>query len=281
MVVAFNTQSGSMNAVLKLYDRRFGPDFRTIEGTYSPHTSEDEAIWQEYVHKGMAAPFFHRIEEDQAASLLPLGPDDYYEASWEGRAQYEGGLQHRVLQYFDTETETYDKLIDLQGAYIPMMLAHVCVSQPLPDLAETEVYFRIPGILIQFIDGRSLWRLADRPNAPKEEELGGIIQMAVDIADAINDRGVIMGDCRPQNVIVERETRQPFIHDFAQCCFKETCVYDPDDPNDQGYQDSVYQHGNPKAIGMVMATRVKRELGFELNIRYRNLEPNGQGSTVR
>src|SRR5436190_23679597 len=69
MVVSFKTQSGPMNAVLKLYDRRFGPDFRTIEGTYSPHTSEDEATWQKYVHQGMAAPFFHRMEEDQAASL--------------------------------------------------------------------------------------------------------------------------------------------------------------------------------------------------------------------
>lgn len=169
MVVTLKTESGSMNAVLKLYDRRFGPDFRMIRGTYSPHTSEAEAGWQKYVSQGMAAPFFRRMEEDQAASMLLLGPNHYYEDSWEGRAEYEGALQREVLQYFDTETETYDRLVDLQGKNIPTMLAHVCVSQPKPDLAETEVYFRIPGILIQLIDGCSLWSLPTPRRHPKRK----------------------------------------------------------------------------------------------------------------
>lgn len=265
MAVTFDTQAGPMNAVLKLYDRRFGPDFRTIRRRYSPHTSEDEAIWQEYVHQGKAPGFFDRIDQEQAVSLFPWSPHHYYDDSWEGRAQYEGALQRRVLEYFDTETATYERLTDLQGTCIPLMFAHV-VSQPLPDLpdlAETQVYFRIPGILIQLIDGCSLWQLADPPDVPKAEELESIVQAAVDTADAINDRGVVMEDCRPQNVIVERDTRRPFIHDFAQCFFRDACT------DDQDYQDLVYSHGNPKAIGMVMATRVKRDLGFQLNIRYR------------
>ncbi|KAG8428481.1 hypothetical protein J3459_003875 [Metarhizium acridum] len=149
------------------------------------------------------------------------------------------------------------------------MLAHVYVSQPLPNLAQTEVYFRIPGILIQLIDGCSLWQLADPSNVPKAKELEGIVQSAVDIANAINDHGVVMNDCRPQNVIVERDTHKPFIHDFSQCCFKEACAYDPDEPDDQVYQDVVFSHGYPRAIGMVMTTRVKLELGFQLNIHYR------------
>ncbi|KAI1394580.1 hypothetical protein F4819DRAFT_481118 [Hypoxylon fuscum] len=270
MVVTFDTQLGPMKAILKLYDRRFGPDFRTIGGRYSPHTSEDEAIWQEYVHQGRAPEFFDRIKQDQAASRLYWSPEHYYEDSWEGRAQYEGGLQRRVLEYFDTETATYERLADIQGTYIPTMLAHVYVSQPLPDLAKMEVYFRIPDILIQLINSCSLWQLADPSNAPKAKELEGIVQEAVDIANAINDHGVVMKDCRPQNVIVEWDTHQPFIHDFAQCGFKEACTDDPDDPNDQGYQDVVCSHGNQRAIGMVVTTRVKRELGFQLNIQYRH-----------
>ncbi|KAK3935001.1 hypothetical protein QBC46DRAFT_220068, partial [Diplogelasinospora grovesii] len=133
MVVTFDTRSGPVNAVLKLYDRRFGPNFRTIEGKYSPHTSEDEAIWQEYVRKGMAPEFLDRMEQEQAVSLFPWSPDDYYEDSWVGRAQYEGRLQRRVLECVDTETATYERLTDLQGTYIPTMLAHVYMSQPLPD----------------------------------------------------------------------------------------------------------------------------------------------------
>lgn len=111
---------------------------------------------------------------------------------------------------------------------------------------------------------------ADPPKAPKKEELESIVRMAVDTVDAINDRGVVLEDCRPQNVIVELKTRRPFIHDLAQCGFKETCAYDLDDPDDKGFQDVVYENGNPRAIGMVMATRVKRELGFQLNIKYRD-----------
>ncbi|KAG8428482.1 hypothetical protein J3459_003904 [Metarhizium acridum] len=77
MVVTFDTQTGPRKAILKLYDRRFGPDFRTINGKYSPHTSEDEATWQEYAHQGRAPEFFNRIEQGQAASLFLWSPDDY------------------------------------------------------------------------------------------------------------------------------------------------------------------------------------------------------------
>jgi hypothetical protein len=110
MVVTLKTESGSMNAVLKLYDRRFGPDFRMIRGTYSPHTSEAEAGWQKYVSQAMAAPFFRRMEEDQAASMLLLGPNHYYEDSWEGRAEYEGALQREVLS---TSTQRQRRTTDL------------------------------------------------------------------------------------------------------------------------------------------------------------------------
>jgi hypothetical protein len=217
------------------------------------------------------------MERDQAESMLYLFPDDYYEDSWEGHAQYEGGLQRQVLQYFDTETETYDRLIDLQGVYIPTMLAHVYISQPRHTPAETEVYFRIPGILIQRIKGSSLLQLANHGQSILEKEvLEGIVQHAVKIANAINEHGVVMKDCRPENVIVEEATSQPFIHDFAQCGFRENCAYDPNDPSDRGYLDSVRQHGNPRAIGMVMTKRVRRERGFQLNIQYPGLEEAGQ-----
>ncbi|KAI5919428.1 hypothetical protein F4810DRAFT_503553 [Camillea tinctor] len=98
MVVTFDTPSGPMKAVLKLYDRRFGPSFRTIEGTYSPHTSENEAIWQEYINQGNASALFDRIEEDQVVSVLRWSPNDYYEDSWKGRAQFEGGQGCMMLR---------------------------------------------------------------------------------------------------------------------------------------------------------------------------------------
>ncbi|OAA60365.1 hypothetical protein SPI_05489 [Niveomyces insectorum RCEF 264] len=275
MVIAFDTKSGPMEAVLKLYDRRFGPDFRTVEGKYSVHTSHNETAWQEYVDRGLAGPFFQKMAADQAESMLFLFPDDYYDDSWEGLAQYEGGLQRQVLQYFDTETKTYDRLRDLQGTAIPVMLAHVCVSrlQQIPD--SKDVYFRIPGIVIQHIKGSSLSRLVDIGHQciylEQAATLEDIVQSAVDVAHAINKHGVILRDCRPENVIVEQATRQPFFYDFAQCGFEEECAYKPDDPDDQGFRDAVRQHGNPRAIGMVMAKRAERELGFQLQIRYPEL----------
>lgn len=282
MVVAFDTQSGPADAILKLYDRRFGQDFRTLDGEYSPHTSQNEETWQQYVDQGLAAPFFQQMEDDQAKSMLFLFPDDYYEDSWEGRAKYEGGLQHQVLQYFDTETKTYERLNDLQGIHIPMMLAHVYVSQPRHKSTETEVYFRIPGILIQRIKGSSLFQLADGgQSALQNEALESIVQRTVNIANIINERGVIMRDCRPENVIVESATSQPFIHDFAQCFFRENCAYNPNDPNDRGYLDYVRQHGNPRAIGMVMTKLVSRERGFQLNIQYPELEEAAQEETSK
>ncbi|TAQ85592.1 hypothetical protein B7494_g6098 [Chlorociboria aeruginascens] len=269
MVVTFNTHSGPMNAILKLYDRRFGPYFRTREGKYASHSVQDEAAWQDYVHRGMANPFFHGMDEDIATSMT-LAPEDYHEDSWEGRAQYEGALQLQALQYFNTETETYKRLSELQGLYIPTMLAHVRISQLVPDLPGTEVYFRIPGILIQLIDGWNLSQLADPPNAPSQEKLERIVQMAADTADFINYYGVTMADCHPQNVLVERATDHPFFFDFAQCWFKE------EDQDDQSYQEYVSQTRNSAEIGMAMVKQVKEKLGIELNIWYSNLEQNGQ-----
>jgi len=272
MVVTFVTESGPMDAVLKLYDRRFGRNFRTIRGKYSPHSSDDEAAWHEYVRKGMADPFFRQLEEEEAASLLPLNPAHKHNDTSEGHAQYEGALQRQAMAYFDTETRTYEKLTDLQGAYIPTMLAHVCVSQPRLDLQtpEMELYFRIPGILIQRIDScASLWELAESQTPFGEQKLGDIVQMAVDEAVAVNNRGVVMNDCRPENVIIEQNTCQPFIHDFAQCFFEEACVEDPDDPDAPDYRACVIQSGNPRAIGMVMEMLVRRKLGYQLSINYR------------
>lgn len=46
MVVTFDTPLEPMIAALKLYDRRFGPQFRDVFGKYERHTSEYEECWQ-------------------------------------------------------------------------------------------------------------------------------------------------------------------------------------------------------------------------------------------
>ncbi|CAM1504652.1 Fc.00g022430.m01.CDS01 [Cosmosporella sp. VM-42] len=50
IVVTIRTGSGSnMQAILKLYDRRFGTALQSIQGKHAPHASADEAVSQSFV----------------------------------------------------------------------------------------------------------------------------------------------------------------------------------------------------------------------------------------
>ncbi|KAK3941993.1 hypothetical protein QBC46DRAFT_380915 [Diplogelasinospora grovesii] len=288
MDVTINTESGSnFRAVLKLYDRRFGTDLRSIRGEHAPHTAADEAVFQSFVRQGKMGPFLRELEEEMKTALISPKASHLYDGTPEGSAKYEAALWQECNDYFDCETEAYARLRDLQGRSIPRMYAHVCLaprsSDAPPDLLQSQTarYLEVKGVLLELIPGYSLWDLPTSPLAPPDPKKTwpAIVQSAVDAAHDINRRGVIMKDCGPRNVVVDERSQTPFIIDLAQCCFRDKATEawektrepgeeDEDWDPDVEYWERVMGFDNAGAIGAVMTTLLLQTKGMKLDIKY-------------
>ncbi|GAB1320672.1 hypothetical protein MFIFM68171_10882 [Madurella fahalii] len=287
-----------IRAVLKLYDRRFGDDLRGFYYKHIPHTPARETAFQSFVRQGKMSAFLCELNEEEKVRIIPPQPSrQLYDGEdrsnpkedAESIAKYEAALWRQCNQYFDNETEAYDRLSEIQGKSIPQMYGHVRVLVPSPDVPrdlQLSPYFEVKGILLQWVNGYSLTDLPTSPMAPSDTaEWAGIIQTAVDAAHDINKRGVVMEDCQPRNVVMDRRSQTPFLIDFAQCDFKDRMIErwheegedkDKDEDEDEDEEPNpeaeywvfAMSRDNPGAIGAVMRTKVLKTKGIELDIKY-------------
>ncbi len=279
------SEGTDIRAVLKLYDRRFGKDLRIGQRYAAPHMPVNEAMFQDFVRRGMMAPFFRELEEEKKAELLPSRPGHFLDSTLESQGKFEAALWHECSDHFACETKAYERLRDLQGKLIPDMLAHVRVvpfdSDALsipPDLQHMASYFEVKGVLLGLIEGYSLEDIATSPLGPSDKaQWQPIIQAAAGAAHEINKRGVLMNDASPRNVVVDRRSQTPFIVDLAQCHFKDDLAelwhemeWDKEeeywDPDVQ-YWERASSDQNPAAIGLVAASRV-RKMGVTVDLAF-------------
>jgi hypothetical protein len=282
--VTFQTRQGPpVHRVLKLYDRRFGSCLREVgKDRAAPYTQENEAAFEAFVRRGMMPGFLRHRRERNETETLPVRARDFLDEPnrTESLAEYEAALWQECIEHFECETKAYHRLADLQGTLIPHIHAHVSLSATklatiIPQ--ETAPYFEVRGILLERIDGYSLESLTLGPLPRNLRTWQHIIQLAADAAYEINKRGVIMEDCAPRNVVVDRQSQTPRIVDLAQCIFRDEmasewykCGWHEDedwDP-DVEYWEQAITTSNPGAIGAVMVNRVQRKTGVKLDIRY-------------
>ncbi|KAG7287281.1 hypothetical protein NEMBOFW57_006788 [Staphylotrichum longicolle] len=125
MEVSIKTASGpEFRAVLKLYDRRFGRNFREIYGKYAPHTEADEVVSRSFVRQGKMAPFLRMLEHDKKTADIAVRSYRYHDSTPEGKAKFEAALWQECIEHFECETEAYARLRELQAKLIPHMHAH-------------------------------------------------------------------------------------------------------------------------------------------------------------
>ncbi|KUI59261.1 hypothetical protein VP1G_06523 [Cytospora mali] len=135
-----------------------------------------------------------------------------------------------------------------------------CIEEA--DWEKGKGYFQVGGNLIQRISGFILGDLLDLMEASPDVDYQGLCQSAVEVAEEVNECGVINYDCKPRNMIVQTPTMQPFMIDFAQCSFREEFA------NDDEYNQIVEYWGNPIGFGGVVATRLNRVLKLGITIQY-------------
>lgn len=273
MVIAYKTKSGiPKKAVLKVFDRRFGKSFRKIPAPYecyAPHTSEKENSWSNYIRRGKAQALFEEIKADyEQTQTLPCCPAEYWmdEDDPDRFARFEGALQYDALRHFKNETTAYERLVEVQGQCIPKLLAHVRISLGSDETktaginTDNSKFFEINGILMEQIEGFSLDKLLSNPTLLDEGKWKNVLQRVVDTAKDINERGVVLGDCRPGNVLIRASSETPFFHDFAQAT-----IFDPK-YRKQLFEAAV-QNNNPgnlvKRLVSYLETRKKAKLGIK------------------
>lgn len=239
MCVAITLDSGrDIHAVLKLYDRRFGVDLRDYRMVHLPLTTEKEALFKSFVRRNAIGPFLTQLAQDQERELIPIPPHHHLDDdNFEGSEKYEAALWKDCDDMFNCETKAYELLKDLQGAGVPRLLATVRLadtSSIIPsDLIDgpDAKYWDVNGILLQYIPGINLINLDSSSIDVKEWPI--LVQRSVDLVHKINEYGVVMMDCSTRNVIVDQESHQPFVIDFAQCWFKdEMKLWEPSNEQD-------------------------------------------------
>lgn len=244
------------NAILKLFDRRFGTTLRRTKSL--SHTVTKEEIFQESVRTGAVDSVLRAIEEETRASGFGVSYSSEVDGSDEVYVLYEANLWQTCEEYFDHESKAYKKLSDLQGKIIPQLFAHVqlpplqeaAVSVPadLLERQETAQYFQVKGLLMQLVDGYELWDLPTSGLAPANPgQWQGIVQAAVDAAHTINRKGICMNDCSPYNVVVEKASQRPFIVDLAQYWSRED-IDDDDDDDDNAGEPSLGMDGKADQV---------------------------------
>ncbi|KAK4095719.1 hypothetical protein N658DRAFT_502410 [Parathielavia hyrcaniae] len=275
-----------VHRVLKLYDRRFGSGLRGVyKDSVAPHTQQTEAAFEAFVRRGMMPGFLRQLKERNEIETLPvrarefLDPDEEPNHT-EGLAKYEAALWQDCIEHFECETKAYHRLADIQGTLVPRLHAHVRLSATKPAAIPKEAapYFEVRGILLERIDGYCLENLSLGPPLPQNlRTWHHIIQLAADAAHEINKRGIIMQDCAPRNVVVDRKSQTPRIVDLAQCWFRDVLVdrwYKAGWHEDEGwdpdveYWEQANTTDNPGAIAAVMATIIRQKTCVKLEFRY-------------
>ncbi|KAL7935676.1 hypothetical protein V8C35DRAFT_259607 [Trichoderma chlorosporum] len=290
MGVTITLESGpDVHAVLKLYDRRFGTDLRNDGRKYLPCTVAKKALFESFVRQNAIGPFLTQLAQDQEGRILPIRTHHHLDGTVEGSAKYEAALWQECDGMFNCETKAYELLKDLQGIEIPRLLATVRLVDTSSNISSDLIsgpgakYRDVKGILLQYVPGFNLIDLDKSSVDVKKWPV--LVQRAVDVAHKINERGVVVLDCSPRNVIVDEQSQLPVVIDFAQCWFKHemkirSALLEPGNKKEKEeegeidvdleaeYWDRVVSTDNPGAIGAVMSTRLKREKGVGIKIQY-------------
>ncbi|KAJ8107298.1 hypothetical protein ONZ43_g6778 [Nemania bipapillata] len=289
--VRLQNWDGPQEVVLKLYDRRFGNYRKTSsynEDPPIPHTTQGEEAFKRYIREGLIETLIKELEaQDDEEGSFEFADDDEPDdrPEWEKLAESEGEHYYNLRKDYTTEVRAYKELQELQGHCIPKLFSTVYFDMPSAQSDLPAIYFRVPGILIQKLDGCRLLDIFTELEKEGPSLWRKIIQDTVDIAAKPLSLGVMNDDASARNVVVafssEKEF-QPYLVDFARAYFKwdmrfRECVFNNPDWK-QGlcccWSCLIEGWADPQQIGWDMACEMKRVHGQMPEIEYPKRPPH-------
>ena len=241
---------------LKLYDRRFAPQWRSDWGL-DPWTPALEEELLEFSRCSSSEAFMRRLREDPDASEDDEGWTD---------AQHEACLSHKLQCIFQTEKTVYGELSHHQGSLIPKLYGAVTMgtsTSPSSDgVGSSPVIFDIPGLLLEYIDGFAFSELAYSSVGRSEWQY--LADRAVRATNhVLLESNVLNDDVRPDNMMVcedqnyERGYRVIMI-DFGSCRLRK----DGETIEEWGLEK--HRQDEEGAMGAVLQIQLRNKAGFEL-----------------
>ncbi|KAH7474957.1 hypothetical protein BFJ63_vAg4522 [Fusarium oxysporum f. sp. narcissi] len=247
-LVQFMTDSGStQEAVLKLYDRRYGGHIRQFYGTATVPSRASEDAYHLFVRQGRMRVFSQVLGQTyKSAPVRPRAVDFYINQQDlsimpDGMARFEAATWYEYDQRLKTEFRAYKQLEPMQGNEIPRLYAHVRIPLSVvdPDVegvgTESEEFLCVHGLLLQYIPGLRLSHLptpglAQIIDKPVHDALAELAQRAVDAMYEINKFGILLKTNSNDVILQQRNNvavdspERPYIIDFAEAVFKEDLV---------------------------------------------------------
>lgn len=241
-------------AILKLYDPRFLEE-RMIEGAADRWTLESQletdTITDELYQMHETAGFSTPTGVDSESDLEYTDEEDKCEQHLEklqkshstlvNRWKAENHYRRRVKWTFENECEAYEQLHPLQGICIPAFFGTTEFDESWKT--SLNIRYDIKGILIQYIDGLSLEEI--KPNSPTALANCHLGQAILLNFEKLSNLGVLHGDVRLPNIIVQNDGRIFFI-DFGLAFVRW------DEESDEDWAKRVLEEGETTDLKLLL-----------------------------
>lgn len=253
----------------------------------------DQLDFEDFARQDAIGPFLEELNHDQKTAILPKLSWHYLDGNVGQTARYEAALWQECENMYNDEVMAYEHLKHFQGTRIPQLLASIRLvnanSIPVDLINEpTAKYWDIKGILLQYIPGITLVNLDS--SLIKVHEWPNLIGRTMDLVCQINEDGVVIENCSLRNVIVNEESLELCVIDFAQSWLRDKMERYMQSPQESGTEtkeefevdeDIVLKEGdgldldseywelvrfcdNAGSIGAVMTTMLQKRLGSKI-----------------
>ena len=177
--------------------------------------------------------FYNLIEQLAAPVRLALGGNDSpptlpdYESLEEigrgGMGVVYRGLHRKLRRQDAIKVIRPDRLCNVSPEYVRQMQSRfeqelrVAACMALENIVPVYQVGEVDGCLwfsMQFVDGGSLLELC-RTTVVAPEQIVVVIERIARAVDKLHRHGILHGDIKPHNILIERETNRPLISDFG------------------------------------------------------------------
>ncbi|KIJ99335.1 hypothetical protein K443DRAFT_680070 [Laccaria amethystina LaAM-08-1] len=242
---------GASEAVLKLYDYRCMANVR--------EEMDDNRSWSET--KELA---YQQHLKDPRESLHEEDMSD---------GEFEAYLEEQSQLFYKQEKQTYERLKEGQGTWLPKLYCSVSISRPDGTTVKGLLLEYIPSISLR--DFVSTW--TSRVPPLPIDLLKRVADTAVALIDRASDFDVLNLDVRIDNVLVresaldvgeaEPEPYPVVLIDLAGCRLRQ-----PDEP-DEEWRKAKRDQDESGAMGCVLLMKVEQQIGkdiwtYERSTRY-------------
>jgi serine/threonine protein kinase len=243
--------SGKLEGVLKLYDRRCMANFREMYDEGHPHDGQKEKEYEEYLDH-LRQGFIKPVNFDDP----DIYPDDLSPGG------FEAYLESVCHQLFNAEKRTFLHLADLQGTKIPRLL---CIVGYRVFRQDKSTYV-VPGLLMEYIPSITLLTLFnswkhENPPVPISV-VPSLCNEAISLVNLLSDRSILNSDVRLENFLVRTQGgdngHPVVIIDFACCRLRRS------DEMDEQWMQAKWSQDEEGAVGFPLEKLVKTKLGVNV-----------------